>query len=123
MILDNDSAITDHFNGCCICNTRSRRCSSSDGAHAVGNAFLVLAEEVMEDDPIVVGVRPPLIEVTFLIEGFDGDSSEEGSRRCCCCCCFDDGLVVELCCPGDLDVGGGGSGCCSCCCDTPPPPP
>lgn len=85
-MLDNDSAITDHFKGCCICKTKSRRCSSSAGAHAVGNAFLVLA-----DDPALVA--PPSVVFLLLVvvvwEDFDGDNSDGACR-------LGGWLVVEL---------------------------
>jgi hypothetical protein len=37
-----DCAMTDHFRGCCICRTRSRRWSSSAFVHALARAFLDL---------------------------------------------------------------------------------
>lgn len=86
-MLDNDSAITDHFKGCCICNTESRRCSSSAGAHAVGNAFLVLADDPPGLD--VVLVTPiPIVFMLFLLEDFEGDNSNCGLLL--------DGWLVEL---------------------------
>ena len=77
-MLDKDSAITDHFKGCCICNTKSRRCSSSAGAHAVGNAFLVLADDPLGFDVVVVLTPLSIVFKWFLLEDFEGDNSDGG---------------------------------------------
>jgi hypothetical protein len=81
IIFDNDSAMTDHFNGCCICNTKSSKCSSSAGAHAVGKAFLDF-KAGEEDEPQAVGAASPLVVVAFLLlEDFlegDNDDSPDG---------------------------------------------
>jgi hypothetical protein len=83
-ISDSDCAINDHFRGCCICNTRSRRLSSSAFVHALARAFFDLA--------LVMSV-PPDVVIVMLIEdestfdgGDDGDSNDDARLFDDCCC-------------------------------------
>lgn len=45
---ERDWAMMDHFRGCFICNTRSRRCSSSALVQALAKAFLDLRLSFLE---------------------------------------------------------------------------